>query len=377
MMDIRRKREALLLILTLCALALAGVTSVIFYYRLDLTASKAFTLSETTKRLHLELPERVRVTYFVSRSLADRHPGPAAIEDLLREVESRSRGKVSVRVVDPKDDPEEAETFGIAPQQMQIVERSEQRIALVYSGIAIEYLNRFEALPLVISVDSLEYDFVKTVRSLVSSVTYVAGFLVGDGDKTFGVDYRTLAASVQRAGYEIREVQRGSPVDPDISVLFVLGNAAMDRYDAWFVDQYLMAGGRVFFAVKGVDINPGQGLQASALPEGGLLDLLSAYGINLGRELVLDQANLTVPFQSQNPRGGMSIQYIRYPHWIVLDPRNANPDHPMTARLAGLDLFWPSPIRLSPVQGVAFDELAKTSSRSWLQTKDLIGRAHV
>ena len=144
----------------------------------------------------------------------------------------------------------------------------------------------------------------------------------------------------------------------------------MDRYDAWFVDQYLMAGGRVFFAVKGVDINPESGLQATTVPEGGMLGVLSAYGIELGRELVLDQANLTVPFQSQNPRGGMTIQYLRYPHWIVLDPRNANHDHPMTAKLAGLDLYWPSPIRLKPVQGVVYDELAKTSVRSWLQTRD-------
>lgn len=370
MKDLRRKQETLLLVLTLGALALTGIASVIFHARLDLTASKAFTLSETTKKLHLELPEKVRVTYFVSGNLADRHPGPAAVEDLLREMESSSRGKISLRIVDPKDDATEAESFGVAPQQMQIVDRSEQRVALVYSGIAIEFLDRFETIPLVISADTLEYDFVKAVRSLVSSVTPVAGFLVGDGDKTVGVDYRTLAASVQRSGYEIREVQRGSPVDPDITLLFVLGNAAMDRYDAWFVDQYLMAGGRVFFAVKGVDINPEYGLQAAALPEGGLLGMLSTYGIDLGRELVLDQSNLTVPFQSQNPRGGMSIQYIRYPHWIVLDPRNANLDHPMTVRLAGLDLYWPSPIRLKPVQGVAYDELAKTSSRSWLQTKD-------
>lgn len=370
MKDLRRKREAILQALTLGALLLAGIASVIFYARFDLTTTKAFTLSETTKKLHLELPETLRVTYFVSGNLAERHPGPVAIEDLLREIESRSRGKITVRIVDPKDDTSEAESFGLAPQQMQIVERSEQRVALVYSGITMEYLDRFETIPLVISADTLEYDFVKAVRSLIASVSPVAGFMVGDDDKTVGVDYRTLAAAVQRSGYEIREVQRGSPVDPDITLLFVLGNAAMDRYDAWFVDQYLMAGGRVFFAVKGVDINPESGLQATTVPEGGMLGVLSAYGIELGRELVLDQANLTVPFQSQNPRGGMTIQYLRYPHWIVLDPRNANHDHPMTAKLAGLDLYWPSPIRLKPVQGVVYDELAKTSVRSWLQTRD-------
>ena len=370
MPDKRKTHEFVLFSLSLSALLLVGIASVIFYARIDLTATKAFTLSETTKELHLELPERLRVSYFVSGSLADRHPGPAAVEDLLREIESRSKGMITIRIVDPTEDATEAESFGVAPQQMQIVERSEQRVALVYSGIVLEYLDRFETIPLVISVDTLEYDFVKAARSLTTRVSPVAGFIVGDDDKTLGVDYRTLAASVQKAGYEIREVQRGSPVDPDVTVLFVLGNAAMDRYDSWFVDQYLMAGGRVFFAVEGVDINPEAGLQASSVPEGGLLGILSSYGIDLGRELVLDQANLTVPFQTQNQRGGMTIQYLRYPHWIVLDPRNANLKHPMTAKLAGLDLYWPSPIRLKPVQGVEYSELAKTSQSAWLQTKD-------
>jgi len=170
MKDLRRKREAILQALTLGALLLAGIASVIFYARFDLTTTKAFTLSETTKKLHLELPETLRVTYFVSGNLAERHPGPVAIEDLLREIESRSRGKITVRIVDPKDDTSEAESFGLAPQQMQIVERSEQRVALVYSGITMEYLDRFETIPLVISADTLEYDFVKAVRSLIASV---------------------------------------------------------------------------------------------------------------------------------------------------------------------------------------------------------------
>ena len=44
MKDIRKKQESLLLVLTLGALALAAIASVIFYARFDLTASRAFTL---------------------------------------------------------------------------------------------------------------------------------------------------------------------------------------------------------------------------------------------------------------------------------------------------------------------------------------------
>jgi ABC-type uncharacterized transport system involved in gliding motility auxiliary subunit len=99
--------------------------------------------------------------------------------------------------------------------------------------------------------------------------------------------------------------------------------------------------------------------------------LLSSYGFDVERSLVLDQSSLTVPFQTQGPTGSYQIQYLRYPFWIIVDERFVSDDSPMTARFGGLDLFWPSPLRLRPVDGVEYVELAKTSPKAWLQTERL------
>ncbi|HPG85788.1 MAG TPA: Gldg family protein [Spirochaetales bacterium] len=369
MIETLRKRERLLLALIVVGLVLAAVASTMYYARLDLTSTRMFTLSDAAKALRNEIPESVRISYFVSKSLADRHPGPGEIEDFLRELESVSKGKVRVRVVDPSDDPTEVDGFGVAAQQMQVVERSEQRVAIVYTGIVVEYLDRHETIPSVLSTATLEYELVKAVRAVVSNDVQVIGLLVGDADKSLAGDYQTLRGNLARAGYETRELERGRAVDDDVDVLFVLGNAAMDRYDSAFVDAFVMRGGKTFFAVKGVDVRADYGLAASAVPDGGLLSMLSSYGFDVDRSLVLDQSSLTVPFQTQGPTGSYQIQYLRYPFWIIVDERFVSDDSPMTARFGGLDLFWPSPLRLRPVEGVEYVELAKTSPKAWLQTE--------
>jgi len=360
------KRERVVLVLTALAFVLAAIASTMFFGRIDLTQSRAFTLSQASRGLHAEIPETLRITYFVSRSLVDRHPGPAAIEDFLRELEAANKGKIRVRIVDPTKDPSEAEGFGLVAQQMQVVERSEQRVALVYTGIVVEYLDRHETIPAILSQETLEYELVRAIRTAVGAERQILGLLPGDADKTVAQDYQSLSAILSRAGYETREIARGTVLEDDIDVLFVLGNAAMDRYDASFVDSFLMRGGKVFFAAKGVDVNPEYALAAKAVPEGGLLSMLASYGFDVSRRLVLDQSNLTVPFQTQGPAGGAQIQYLRYPHWVAIDARFTDAESPMTARFAGLDLFWPSPMTLRPVPGAIYRELARTSPKSWL-----------
>ncbi len=370
MMTRLKKQERRLALLVTLGLVLAAIASTMFYIRLDLTSSRTFTLSKAARALREEIPESVRISYFVSKSLADRHPGPAAIEDFLRELEAANKGKIRVRVVDPTKDPTEAEQFGVAAQQMQVVERSEQRVAMVYTGIVIEYLDRHETIPAVLATETLEYELVKTIRAVVGDIHLVAGLLIGDEDKTVANDYQTLSGSLARAGYEPREITRGKVIEDDVDLLYVLGNASLDRYDAAFIDAFLMRGGKIFFAVKGVSVNPDYGLAAAAVPEGGLLSLLATYGFDVQRRLVLDQSNLTVPFQTQRQGGGYQIQYLRYPHWVAVDARFVDPDSPMTARFAGLDLYWPSPITLRPLTGVEYKELAKTTPKAWLQTQD-------
>lgn len=362
-------KEKQLMFLVLIGFILIAALSSLYFFRIDFTVSRSNTLSKVARNFYKELPDTVRITYFISPSLKAKHPGPQMIEDFLYELQAVSHGKIVVSVVNPEKNSYRAEALGIKPQQMQVVEKSEQRIALVYTGIAVEYLDKSFSIPAVITTDTLEYDLLKGIRVLIRQKENIAGVLIGDSDKSFTDDYRYLKSYLEKAGYTVQVIEKGKPVEKQVSVLFVIGNTALTRYDAYFIDQYMMHGGRVFFAVKGVSINANYNLIAQAVPENGILDLLRTYGITVKRELVLDVSNLTVPFQQPTYTGMYTIQYVQYPHWIVIDKKNVNAKHLLTARFNGLDLYWPSPIEYTETKDLTITPLIKTSPKAWKQTK--------
>jgi ABC-type uncharacterized transport system involved in gliding motility auxiliary subunit len=85
------------------------------------------------------------------------------------------------------------------------------------------------------------------------------------------------------------------------------------------------------------------------------------------RELILDASSLTAPFQVPNAFGGRAVSYVRYPFWVMTRPEFREAKHPLTARLPGLDLFWPSPLELKAPAGVEASALVKSTPKAWLQ----------
>ena len=139
----------------------------------------------------------------------------------------------------------------------------------------------------------------------------------------------------------------------------------MDDWALYRIDRYIRLGGKVLFALDGVHINTAGGLEGRAMEDKGLLGMVSHYGATVKPELALDQAALTVPFQT-----GRQVRLVRYPFWISAQGQGGNRNHPVTAQFGGLDFFWPSPLELNPPQGVEAEILVSSSPRAWLMTRD-------
>jgi len=362
-------RGAILLALTAAVTAAALLAVGRYAFRLDLSADHSQSLSKVARGLYAEIPEHLHISYYISPNLSARHPGPRAVEDLLREFEASSRGRIDVSVEDPGSKAGAVEALGIQGRQMQIVEKNEQRVAVVYSGIVVQYLERSEVIPFVLDSSTLEYDLVKAVRRAVGATSQKVALLVGDSDKSVQNDYKTLGDELKRSGWEVAEVNRGDPVPPGTKVLMVLGNADLDDYDVYRVEEFIASGGSAFIAAKGVAVEARQELSAAPLAKDALPRALSAWGLDLGRSLVLDVSALTVPFQESSGFGGQMIRYVQYPHWVITRPEFASRDNPVTARLAGLDLFWPSPLTLVDRPGIKSEVLVRSTPKAWLQTK--------
>ena len=367
---IGKRRAIILLVLTLAVLASAALVLDRFHVGLDLTSDRTYSLSSVSRKLYKDLPDTLRITYYISPELSARHPGPRQIEDFLRKLEAAGRGKIRVSVQDPKSDSGALESLGLAPQRMQVMDKGEARVVVVYSGIVVEYRDRAEPIPFAIGLDTLEYDVVKAAYRAVSGKEAVAAVIVGDADKTWANDYRDLADALKASGWQVNVLNPGDEIPASTQALLVLGNADLDDYAAYRIDSYLAQGGAAFMAVRGVGIDTRYGLNAMALKSDALLRSLQAYGVKVSRDLVLDASSRTLPFQDKDANGGSSVRYVQYPHWVMVKAEDCDRKSPLTANFTGLDLMWPSRIDLIPQPGVTEAPLVRTSKKAWLQTKN-------
>jgi len=365
-----KRQTTIITSLSVVAFILAIMTSGRFWFRLDLTKNRAYTISKVSRNLYKELPDPVNITYYLSDRLKTVIPAPQEIEDTLREYAAYSRGKIILAVRDPVKSNLSAvvEELGLQAKQVQIVDKDQDSLVTVYSGIVIEYLDKVEVLPWVVTTDTLEYDLTSRIRSMVTDSERVIGVITGDSFRKWNEDFSYLNNTLASAGFRVRLIFPGDEIPDNLPALFVLGGAEeLDEWALYRIDRYIQLGGKVLFAVKGIFIDTMYGsLEARRVEDQGLLDMIASYGAIIRPELVLDRSALTLQYQTRTQSGGVQYRIVRYPLWIGVLGENGNDQHPVSANFQGLDLFWPSPVELHSIPNVEAAVLFTSSPEAWL-----------
>ncbi len=365
-----KKRIPYILIFVL--LAFIALNSVRYFFRIDITTTQANSISQVSKELVRDIEETVFIDYYLSDKLRQKQPSTEQIVDLLNEYAAYARGRIVVNIVDPVTEgiSTEVEQLGVRPFQVEITERDQVSVVLVYSGIIIRYLSRLKVIPVATTPSSLEYQFSSIIRQLVSDDENILGILAEN--RIFSPQNQDIFNTAQefyrilQEEYTVRVLAPGQSIDPDIDVLLVMDSLTFGDDTAFHVDQFIMRGGNVFFAVDGVRINndPQTGAFVADTTQTSILSLLEQYGFTIDDVLVLDEKNNSIPIVQQT--GGFQFQTpVPYPHWIAIGD-TANRDHPITARFAGLDLFWASPLSVDDSLSEYTETLVSTTNDAWL-----------
>jgi len=350
--------------LALIAIALGFMASRQIFFRADITRDRLNTVSPVSRALHAEIRDTVQITYFISDRLRAVSPIPGEIEDFLREYVGFSRGRMRLAVRDPAraNMAGEVERLGMVPHQIQTLDRDQASIATVFSGILIEYVGEVSVLPTVFSLETLEYDLTSRIRAMARGTPRVAGILLGGSDlnpRLLDEGFRHLRGALIQAGFQARVIAPGGEIPEALSALIVLdGPETLGEAALYMIDRHVSGGGRALFATRAVGVDTAGGtLGAWALRDEGLLAMLASYGAILHPEIVMERSALA------RPGLGFAFQtgIFRNPQWIAALPENANPLHPVTARFAGLDMYWASPITLAPPEGVSAEPLVMTT----------------
>ena len=356
-----RKKEIVLAVLVFIAAILLALNTTRYFFRIDMTENKSFTISNTTKEYIRSIPEEVNITYYISDKIRTIAPAASQIEDLLFEYAANSRKHVVVNSLDPAKHNMEGyvKNLGVTAQQVEIYDRNERAYSTVYSGIIIQYLDKTEAIGFILDAANLEYEVTSRIQKLVEGKSMKIGLLSGHESNTVDFYYSFLQGDLSQNS-EVQVFEWGQEIPSDISVLFVLGNKDISEGDLLPVDEYMMAGGKVIFCVDGVDVNMVDNLKATKLETNPCLEMLKKWGITVNNDLVLDRYCKKITLKGTLP--------LNYPQWLSINNKFVSKDNPVMAGFMGMDLLWASSIDIQPVEGLGYEQLMASTDDSWILT---------
>ena len=286
--------------------------------RLDLTPGRAYSLSPATERLLADLPDLVTIKLFASAELPNEFKIVRRdVNDLLADFRSAGGGKLRVVTVDPEGNAEgeqEARSLGIPPVQFNVIGEAELQVKEGYLGIAVQYADGTETIPIVQRTEDLEYQLISHIRSLTRTERPVVGIVAAGGNpQAPSGSYGALRQELSRQ-YDVRTVpvSDSAPIAEDVTVLVLLDAPLfLDSLQLQRFERFVERGGSVFVLAAGMAMDEQQGIMASARPVA-WNQLLRPYGVSVRADLAYDLAS--------NERVGMPVQggrlYMSYPFWI-------------------------------------------------------------
>ncbi len=286
--------------------------------RLDLTPGRAYSLSPATERLLEDLPDLVTIKLFASAELPNEFKiVKRDVNDLLADFRSAGGGKLRVVTVDPEGNAEgeqEARSLGIPPVQFNVIGEAELQVKEGYLGMAVQYADGTETIPIVQRTEDLEYQLISHIRSLTRTERPVVGIVAGRGDpQAPSGSYGALRQELSRQ-YDVRtvSVSDSAPIAEDVTVLVLLDAPLfLDSLQLQRFERFVERGGNVFVLAAGMAMDEQQGIMASARPVA-WNQILRPYGVSIRADLAYDLAS--------NERVGMPVQggrlYMSYPFWI-------------------------------------------------------------
>lgn len=186
----------------LAAVILLNLVASKFFFRIDLTSSKAYTLSSSSREAVSNLEEPLNIKVFFSKGLKAPYSNVQQyLKDLLAEYKAAGNKKLEIDFVDmskTEDAERIARSYGIPMIQIQEIKNNDKEVKSVYMGIAFSYADQIESLGSVTSTEGLEYDITTAINKVVSN----ANILAGRGDDVKLTFYKSQLLQPYVSGFD-------------------------------------------------------------------------------------------------------------------------------------------------------------------------------
>lgn len=353
------KREHLLqlLIVVLAVLAL-GLFSGVKFFRIDLTSEKRYSLSESGRELMKGLDDVVYVKVYLDGELPASFVNfKKSIRELLDDFGAYAGNKLQYEFINIYDLPDEASRSriiaslydrGLKVTSIQLKEKdggSSTRI--IFPGAMLSYksmeipVNLLKNNPTLShehnlnnSIQTLEYEFVRAIHSLIKEDVPRIAFIEGHGELD-----SLLTHSLMDELKNFFQVDRGfikGRVDALLNydaLVIARPTRPFNEADKFAIDQYIMSGGKVLFFLDPVypfADSLANGTTVALANPVGLENLLFKYGFRINYDLVADLQCNYVPVNTAP--AGEQASFNMMP-WVYFPLLSGPPDHPVSRGL--------------------------------------------
>ena len=257
--------NALGLVILAAIVAAADVVLANLPLRVDLTAERLYTLSDGSRKVLGKLDADVTLKYYVSSSAADMPVNLKTyanqVENLLKEYERASGGRLVLEAYDPKPDSdaeEWAQRYGIEPRTVNPFGSP------IYFGVVAVCGDREETLARLSpeTESTLEYDLTRLVTRVAWPERPVVGVMTSLSDVLGGEMNPMMMQMGQRPpqgwaafselakDYDVRTVATDAEeIDADVKALVVLHAKDLSDKTLYAIDQFVLRGGRLIACV--------------------------------------------------------------------------------------------------------------------------------
>ncbi len=307
-------------------IALIGLSGQ-WFFRIDLTAEKRYSLSDASKETAAQLNEPVFVTLYLAGEM---HPGfqqfQQEIKEKITDYNAYAGRRIRLEIVDPYESgtaQERDKLFGslvkngLQPVDLQVKTDKGLSTRYIFPGAIFRYRDREIAINLLKnnrdlsgeqnlnnSVETLEYEITSVLRLLLNDEKQTVAFLGGHGELA-GPETEDIRQTLSE-NYEVKQIQ-AEELDKQVKTLIVANpTQAFPEKDKYLIDQFLMKGGRVLWLLDPVQVSLDslrRGQSTLAFPRSlNLDDQLFRYGVRLNPVLVQDAECMLIPL-NVSPQG--------------------------------------------------------------------------
>lgn len=382
-----RKKKDLTRFLILTALLVgANVLLARWYFRIDLTEDKRYTISPATRQLLAGLEQEVTIDVYLEGDFPARFKRlQNAVRETLQEFQVYS-GRLQYNFIDPgaASDPKKRNEYyrqlvmkGIQPTNLVAQENGNRVEKLIFPGAIVSAGG--QEVPVMLlkgnqaaspderlnqSVEGLEYELASAIRQLTRKQKKRIGYIEGHGELST-LETADLISTLQK-NYAVFRVDLKKV--PDLKALDAIVVAKpllpYSESEKFKIDQFIMNGGKALFFLDPVSIALDsirtEGTVAFPLDQN-LQDLLFRYGVRVNGNLVQDINSGQIPMVVGMLGNQPQTQLMNWRYYPVI---NGFSKHPITRNLDAVYGKFVSTIDTVRAAGIRKQPLMVTSPYS-------------